>query len=147
MSSTRIDSDIAPAPLGPYPHARRVGNLLFLSGIGPRLRGARTPPGVTLADDGRVTQYDIEIQCRSVFDNVRNVLASAGAHWGQLIDITVFLTDLERDFAVYNRVYAEQFPDPAHQPCRTTVGVARLPGPIAVELKCIAALDIPTPDP
>ena len=137
----RFDSSAAPPPLGPYPHARRVGNLLFLSGIGPRQPGAKVPPGVELDSAGGVTRYDIETQCRSMFANVRSVLEAAGARWDQLVDITVFLTDLERDFAVYNHVYAEHFPDPAHQPCRTTVGVARLPGPIAVEAKCVAVLE------
>ena len=138
----RIDSDQAPPPLGPYPHARRVGNLLWLSGIGPRQPDARTPPGIELDADGRVIRYDIEIQCRSMFANVRSVLEAAGARWEQLVDVTVFLIDLERDFAVYNRVYAEHFPNPAHQPCRTTVGVARLPGPIAIEAKCIAVIEL-----
>jgi len=137
----RIDTESAPAPLGSYPHARRVGNLLFLSGIGPRQPGSKVPPGVELDAEGRVIAYDIETQCRSVFENIRIVLEAAGGRWDQLVDVTMFLTDLERDFAVYNRVYAEHFPDPAHQPCRTTIGVARLPGPIAVEAKCIAVLE------
>jgi 2-aminomuconate deaminase len=136
----RIDTESAPAPLGSYPHARRVGNLLFLSGIGPRQPGSKIPPGVELDAEGRVAAYDIETQCRSVFGNIRIVLEAAGARWDQLVDVTMFLTDLERDFEVYNRVYAEHFPDPVHQPCRTTIGVARLPGPIAVEAKCIAVL-------
>jgi 2-aminomuconate deaminase len=138
--SERIDSDRAPAPLGPYPHARRVGDLIFLSGIGPREPGAGTTPGVVLDAQGRVAEHDIETQCRSVFANMLRVLEASGARWSDLVDVTMFLTDLERDFAVYNRVYAEYFPDPAHQPCRTTVGVARLPGPIAIEAKCIAVV-------
>ncbi len=139
-SNESFTSATAPAPLGSYPHARRAGNLLFLSGIGPRKRGQSTIPGIKLDDRGCVAGYDIEAQCRSVLENVRQVLEEAGSSWERLIDVTVFLIDLERDFAVYNRVYGEYFSDPAHQPCRTTVGVARLPGPIAIELKCIATV-------
>ncbi|MEO1481828.1 MAG: Rid family hydrolase [Myxococcota bacterium] len=137
MTDKRIDVDGAPAPVGAYPHARRVGNLLFLSGIGPRVRGQDAIPGVTLDAQGKVADYDIEIQCHSVFRNVREVLEGAGARWDQLVDVTVFLTNIERDFGAYNRVYAEYFT--AAAPCRTTVEVNRLPTPIAIELKCIAA--------
>jgi 2-aminomuconate deaminase len=133
-----ILSSRAPEALGPYPHARRVGNLLFISGMGPRRRGERNVPGVELDAAGRIVRYDIEAQCRAVFDNVRIILEDAGSSWERLIDVTVFLTDLERDFATYNRVYAEYFGKV--MPCRTTVGVARLPGPIAIELKCIATV-------
>ena len=133
-----IDSPSAPLPLGSYPHALRAGGLLFLSGIGPRERGRKEVPGVELNPDGTVRSYDIEEQCRRVFRNVRAVLESAGARWESLVDVTAFLTDLPRDFAAYNRVYGEHFRD--HRPCRTTVGVASLPGPIAVELKCVAFL-------
>ncbi len=133
-----IFSPRAPEPLGPYPHARRVGNLLFISGMGPRRRGERTIPGVELDATGRVIRYDIEAQCRSVFENVRVILEDSGSSWERLVDVTVFLTDLERDFAAYNRIYGEYFG--AVQPTRTTIGVARLPGPIAIELKCIATL-------
>ena len=119
-----IDSESAPEPVGAYPHARRVGDLLFLSGIGPRRRGSDAIP------------EGIEAQCRSVFDNVRRVLEDAGASWDRLVDVTVFLTNIEADFDAYNRVYAEYFADAA--PCRTTVEVNRLPTPIAIELKCIA---------
>lgn len=139
MTDDTLRSNTAPEPLGAYPHARRVGNLLFLSGIGPRSRGEQTIPGVVLGADGEVVDYDIETQCRAVFRNVKTVLEEAGSSWNRLVDITVFLTDLEADFPAYNRVYAEFFTD--HQPCRTTIGVARLPGPIAVELKCIATVD------
>jgi len=136
-----LQSSRAPEPVGLYPHARRVGNLLFLSGIGPRKRGSRDIPGVTLASDGRIAAYDIEVQCRSVFDNVRAVLEDAGASWDDLVDVTVYLTNMQADFATYNRIYAEYFADV--QPCRTTLGIHSLPTPIAIELKCIAAL--PTP--
>ena len=133
-----VTSPRAPEALGPYPHARRVGNLLFISGMGPRRRGEQQVPGVELDADGRVVRYEIEAQCRAVFDNVRVILEDAGSSWEHLVDVTVFLTDLERDFATYNRIYAEYFG--AVKPCRTTVGVTRLPGPIAIELKCIATI-------
>lgn len=126
----------APAPVGAYPHARRVGELLFLSGIGPRSPDGSGIPGATLDADGNVVGYDIEAQCHSVFRNVKAVLESAGAVWEDLVDITVFLTDMQRDFAAFNRVYAEYFRQDG--PCRTTVEVTRLPTPIAIELKCIA---------
>ncbi len=132
-------SQKAPEPVGAYPHARRAGGLLFLSGIGPRLRGSREIPGVTLDGAGGIVAHDIEIQCRAVFENVRLVLEEAGSSFDRLVDVTVFLTDIERDFEVYNRVYAEYFG--AIRPCRTTVEVNRLPTPIAIELKCIATLD------
>lgn len=138
-SKGRYDSDEAPPPVGLYPHARRVGELLFLSGIGPRKRGTTEIPGVSLDADGRVTAVDIEAQCRSVFENIRAVLEDAGSCWENLVDVTVFLTDMERDFETYNRIYAEYFAEV--QPCRTTVEVTRLPTPIAIELKCIATVD------
>jgi len=133
-----IESSRAPEPVGLYPHARRAGGFLFLSGIGPRVRGSSQIPGVKLAADGSVESYDIEAQCRSVFANVRAVLEEAGSSWEKLVDVTVYLTDLRRDFAVYNRLWAEHFPDPATRPCRTTVEIHRLPTPIAIELKCVA---------
>jgi 2-aminomuconate deaminase len=139
MAGQRIDSAKAPEPVGPYPHARRVGNLLFLSGVGPRRRGAKEIPGVHLDEDGNIVAYDIEAQCRSVFENVRTILEAAGSRWENLVDVTVFLTDLKKDFPIYNRLYAEYFAD--SQPCRTTVEVSRLPTPIAIELKCIAIID------
>ena len=132
----RIDSSQAPEPVGAYPHARRVGELIFLSGIGPRKRGTTEIPGVELDDAGEAVRVDIEAQCRSVFDNVRQVLLDSGSSWENLVDVTVFLTDIKRDFETYNRIYAEYFAD--NQPCRTTVEVNRLPTPIAIELKCIA---------
>jgi 2-aminomuconate deaminase len=136
MSS--LVSQNAPEPVGHYPHARRAGGLLFLSGVGPRKRGSKEIPGVTLRPDGSVAAVDIEAQCRSVFDNVRAILEEAGSGWEHLVDVTVFLTDLRRDFAVYNRLWAEYFVD--DPPCRTTVEVSRLPTPIAIELKCIATV-------
>jgi len=139
MTSPRIDSQRAPEPVGPYPHARRVGNLLFLSGVGPRKRGERAISGVQLGERGQVVSYDIEVQCRLVFENVRLILEEAGSQWDNLVDVTVFLTNLEQDFSAYNRLYAEHFK--SNQPCRTTVGVSRLPTPIAIELKCIATID------
>ena len=126
----------APPPVGAYPHAKQVGDLLFLSGIGPRPAGDGPIPGTAISTDGEVITTDIEAQCHAVFANVRTVLESAGASWDDLVDITVFLTDLRRDFETYNRVYAEYFS--ADGPCRTTVEVTSLPTPIAIELKCIA---------
>jgi 2-aminomuconate deaminase len=137
---TSIHSDAAPAPVGAYPHARRVGDLLFLSGVGPRTPGTNEIPGNVHDADGRLVAYDIQAQCRQVFANVRAVLEAAGARWEDLVDVTVFLTDMQRDFAAYNRIYAEHFTDPATAPCRTTLGITALPTPIAIELKCIAAL-------
>jgi 2-aminomuconate deaminase len=133
-----IVSRRAAEPVGPYPHARRVGNLLFLSGIGPRERGSQTIPGVTLNEKGDVVSYDIETQIHSVFRNVRYILEEAGTKWENLVDITIFLTDIKNDFAALNRVYGEYFKD--NQPCRTTVEVNRLPTPIAIEVKCIATI-------
>lgn len=127
----------APAPVGAYPHARRVGGLLFLSGVGPRRPGDDDVPGNEYDADGRLLRYDIEAQCRQVFANVRAVLEAAGARWQDLVDVTVFLTDMERDFAAYNRLYAEHFA--GIDACRTTVGIRALPTPIAIELKCVAA--------
>ena len=137
---SRIDSQRAPEPVGAYPHARRVGNLLFLSGIGPRVRGSKEIPGVRLRPDGTVESYDLEAQCRSVFANVRAILEDAGSGWDKLVDVTVFLTDMKRDFPLYNRLWAEHFPEPSTRPCRTTVEVGALPTPIAIELKCIATV-------
>ena len=132
-----IRTTAAPPPVGAYPHARRVGDLLMLSGLGPRSPDGGPIPGVELGADGQIVNYDIETQCHAVFANVKAVLADAGAELGNLVDITVFLTDIARDFATYNRVYAEYF-DADTGPCRTTVEISRLPTPIAIELKCIA---------
>ena len=138
--SEPIRTDAAPAPVGAYPHARRCGDLLFLSGVGPRMPGTNAIPGNVTDAAGRLAAYDIEAQCRQVFANVRAVLEASGACWEDLVDVTVFLTDMARDFAAYNRLYAEYFPDPARAPCRTTLGIAALPTPIAIELKCIAVI-------
>jgi 2-aminomuconate deaminase len=134
--SKEMSSSRAPEPVGAYPHSRRSGSLLFLSGIGPRKRGSREIPGVTLNPDGTIASYDIETQCRSVFDNVRAVLEDSGARWEDLVDVTVYLTNMKSDFATYNRLYAEYFA--TNRPCRTTVEISSLPTPIAIELKCIA---------
>ncbi|HIA79296.1 MAG TPA: RidA family protein [Candidatus Marinimicrobia bacterium] len=133
-----VNSDKAPEPVGPYPHARKVGNLLFLSGVGPRKPGMKTIPGVELDKSGNILSYNIVDQCRSVFENVRYILKDAGSHWDNLVDVTVFLTNMKNDFPVYNQVYAEYFKN--NQPCRTTVEVTALPTPIAIELKCIATI-------
>ena len=133
-----VRTDRAPVPVGAYPHARRVGQWLYLSGVGPREPGSQAVPGNVLDAEGHLTSYDIEAQCRQVFANVRAVLEASGAAWTDLVDVTVFLTDLPRDFAAYNRLYAEHFA--GVDACRTTVGVSALPTPIAIELKCIAVL-------
>ena len=132
-------SDKAPKPVGAYPHARKEGNLLFLSGVGPRNKNSNEMPGVDLDKDGNVISHDIEAQCHAVFNNIRNILEESGSKWDNLVDITVFLTDMEKDFDTYNRIYADYFK--STQPCRTTVGVTSLPTPIAIELKCIATID------
>lgn len=129
----------APEPVGLYPHARRAGKLLFLSGVGPRQPGGGGIPGVTLDSDGNVTAHDIEVQARAVFDNVRMILEDAGSSWDRLVDVTVYLTDMQTDFDGYNRAWAEYFSD--NPPARTTVEVGALPTPIAIELKCIATID------
>jgi len=134
-----IRADTAPRAVGSYPHARRVGHLLFLSGIGPRSATDNSIPGNAYDADGGLACYDIVAQCHSVFANVRAVLEASGAGWNDLVDVTVYLTDMTRDFKAYNAVWAEYFPDPAHAPCRTTLGITALPTPIAIELKCIAA--------
>jgi 2-aminomuconate deaminase len=137
--SEKINSDKAPEPVGLYPHARKVGNLLFLSGVGPRKKGSKEIPGVTLDESGKIISYDIEQQCHSVFQNVRYVLEASGARWEDLVDVTVFLTNMKADFPIYNKVYAEYFKE--NLPCRTTVEINALPTPIAIELKCIATVD------
>ena len=138
MKNGNTMSSRAPEPVGAYPHARRVGDLLFLSGVGPRTRGSKEIPGVTFGDDGEIVSYDIEEQCRSVFQNVRYILEDAGTSWENIVDVTVFLTNMNDDFAIYNRIYAEYFGD--NKPCRTTVEVNALPTPIAIELKVIATI-------
>jgi 2-aminomuconate deaminase len=136
MSGNPVDSQRAPKPVGLYPHARRVGDLLFLSGVGPREAGTNAIPGNEYDADGKLIKYDIEAQCHSVFRNVRAILEDAGADWADLVDVTVFLTNMKADFPTYNRIYAEYFSE--NRPCRTTVEVLSLPTPIAIELKCIA---------
>lgn len=138
--SDAVHAAAAPKAVGSYPHARRVGNLLFLSGIGPRDPQTNAIVGNEYFADGRVRRYDIEAQARTVFANVRAVLDASGASWEDLVDVTVYLTDMARDFKAYNAVWAEHFPDPSAAPCRTTLGITALPTPIAIELKCIAAL-------
>ena len=133
-----IFSERAPEPVGPYPHAKQVGHLIFVSGIGPRKRGSTEIPGVTLDPQGNLMAYDFEVQCRAVFDNIRMVLEDAGSGWERIVDVTGFLTNLKADFAAYNRLYGEYFAE--NQPARTTVEVSRLPTPIAVELKVIATI-------
>ena len=136
--SVPVNSSRAPEPVGLYPHARRVGNLLFLSGVGPRERGTKKIPGVELDAQGSILSSDIEAQCHSVFRNVRAILEEAGSSWEQLVDVTVYLTNMRRDFPTYNRLWAEYFKD--SQPCRTTLEINALPTPIAIELKCIATV-------
>jgi len=134
----KIHSNKAPEPVGLYPHARRVGNLLFLSGVGPREKGSKKIPGVELDEKGNIISYDIEAQCHSVFRNIKYILEEAGSDWKNIVDVTVFLTNMKADFTTYNRIYAEYFN--TNQPCRTTIEVNCLPTPIAIELKVIATL-------
>lgn len=136
--SQEHNSDQAPEPVGLYPHARKVGNLLFLSGVGPRERGKKEIPGVTLNESGKIASYDIAAQCHSVFKNVRLILEASGSSWENLVDVTVFLTNMDDDFKTYNEIYAEYFKD--NRPCRTTIEINKLPTPIAIELKCIATV-------
>jgi 2-aminomuconate deaminase len=139
--SKSFESSRAPEPVGAFPHAKRVGDFLFLSGIGPRVRGSNEIPGVTLDSTGNITSYDIEKQCCAVFENVRLVLEDVGASWNDIVDVTVFLTNMKKDFPIYNKLYAEQFAGPGKpNPTRTTVEVTALPTPIAIELKVIAAV-------
>jgi 2-aminomuconate deaminase len=145
MHGGGIHAGNAPKAVGSYPHARRVGNLLFLSGIGPRDPLTNAIPGNEQFADGRVHRYDIQAQTRAVFANARAVLEASGARWEDLVDVTVYLTDMLRDFRPYNAVWAEYFPDPATAPCRTTVGITALPTPIAIELKCIAVIPAHAP--
>ena len=128
----------APSPVGSYPHAKKVGNLLFLSGVGPRVRGAKQIPGVNLGPEGQIVSYDIEKQCVSVFNNIKQILNDSGSDWTKIVDVTVFLTNMKNDFETYNAVYAKYFSDT--MPTRTTVEVNCLPTPIAIELKVIATL-------
>jgi 2-aminomuconate deaminase len=139
--SKSFQSSRAPEPVGAFPHAKRVGNLLFLSGIGPRKRGSKEIPGVKLDPIGNVASYDIETQCRAVFENVRLVLEDSGASWNDIVDVTVFLTNMKKDFSTYNKLYAQYFSGEGKpNPTRTTIEVGALPTPIAIELKVIAAV-------
>jgi 2-aminomuconate deaminase len=138
--SGSIHAAAAPKAVGRYPHARRVGNTLYLSGIGPRDARDDSIPGNVVGHDGSLVSYDIVAQCHSVFANVRAVLEASGAGWADLVDVTVYLTDMARDFKAYNAVWAEYFPEAERAPCRTTLGITALPTPIAIELKCIAVL-------
>ena len=134
-----VFSDKAPEPVGAYPHARKVGNLLFLSGVGPRKRGSKEIPGATIVGSGNLISYDIGVQCHSVFENVKNILEASGSRWENLVDVTVYLTNMKNDFGAFNEIYAEYFKE--NQPCRTTVEVSALPTKIAIELKCVAVLE------
>ena len=138
MNGEKINSNRAPQAVGLYPHARKVGNLLFLSGVGPRKAGQKEIPGVTLDEKGGIVNYDIELQCHSVFENIRFILEDAGSSWDNIIDVQVFLTNMKDDFKIYNKIYAEYFKD--NQPCRTTIEIKSLPTPIAIELKIIATI-------
>ena len=133
-----IQSKNAPEPVGAYPHAKRVGNLLFLSGVGPRKSNCKKIPGVEIGARGEILSYDIEKQCHAVFENVKIILDESESSWDNLVDVTVFLTNMKSDFQIYNRIYAEYFSD--NLPCRTTVEVLSLPTPIAIELKCVATI-------
>tara|TARA_B100000683_G_scaffold265032_1_gene295440 strand:+ start:853 stop:1278 length:426 start_codon:yes stop_codon:yes gene_type:complete len=141
MSEEIIHSNSAPEPVGFYPHARKAGNLLFLSGVGPREKGTKKIPGVELNEKGEILSYDIAKQCHSVFNNVRLILEDSGSSWNQLLDVTVFLTNMKDDFQIYNEIYKEYFSKIPNPPCRTTVEIKSLPTPIGIELKCIALVD------
>jgi len=138
MNGEKFNSDRAPVAVGLYPHARKVGDFLFLSGVGPRKLGQTEIPGVTLNENGELESYDIDIQCHSVFENIRYILEDAGSSWDNIVDVQVFLTNMKDDFVVYNKIYAEYFKN--NQPSRTTVEVKSLPTPIAIELKVIATI-------
>ena len=138
MNGEKINSDRAPAAVGLYPHARKVGNMLYLSGVGPRQVGKTDIPGVNLNSKGEVESYNIAEQCHAVFDNIRFILEDAGSSWENIVDVQVFLTNMKDDFKIYNKIYAEYFKD--NQPCRTTIEIKSLPTPIAIELKIIATI-------
>ena len=138
MNGEKFNSERAPSAVGLYPHARKVGNLLFLSGVGPRKAEQTDIPGVTLNANGEIESYNIEDQCHSVFENIRFILEDAGSSWEKIVDVQVFLTNMKDDFKIYNKIYAEYFA--ANQPCRTTIEIKSLPTPIAIELKVIATI-------
>jgi 2-aminomuconate deaminase len=139
MSKEIVHTTSAATPLGAYPHARKVGNLLFLSGIGPRSAKDNSIPGLELDAEGNIVKYDIEAECHSVFANVKAVLEASGSSWEKIVDVTVFLTNMKKDFPIYNKIYADYFT--SVQACRTTVEIRSLPTPIAIELKVIATID------
>jgi 2-aminomuconate deaminase len=136
MSDGKIESKRAPEPVGAYPHARKVGDFIFYSGMGPRSRGSKDIPGVTLNEKGEIESYDIATQCHSVFNNLKMVVEESGASWMDVVDVTVFLTNMKADFPTYNKIYAEYFKE--NQPCRTTLEIKSLPTPIAIEVKAVA---------
>ena len=138
MNGEKFNSDRAPGAVGLYPHARKVGNILYLSGVGPRKAGETDIPGVTLNENGEIENYDIATQCHSVFENIRWILEDAGSSWEKIVDVQVFLTNMKDDFKTYNKIYAAYFKD--NQPCRTTIEIKSLPTPIAIELKVIATI-------
>ena len=138
MNGEKYNSERAPQAVGLYPHARKVGDLLFLSGVGPRKAGTKEIPGVTLDTYGNIIEYDIEKQCHSVFQNIKFILEDAGSSWNKIVDVQVFLTNMKDDFKTYNKIYAQYFKD--NQPCRTTIEINCLPTPIAIELKVIATI-------
>ena len=138
MNGEKFNSDRAPGAVGLYPHARKVGNILYLSGVGPRKAGETDIPGVTLNENGEIENYDIATQCHSVFENIRFILEDAGSSWDNIVDVQVFLTNMKDDFKTYNKIYAAYFKD--NQPCRTTIEIKSLPTPIAIELKVIATI-------
>tara|TARA_B100001248_G_C27399122_1_gene468434 strand:- start:5003 stop:5419 length:417 start_codon:yes stop_codon:yes gene_type:complete len=138
MNGEKYNSERAPQAVGLYPHARKVGDLLFLSGVGPRKAGTKEIPGVTLDKYGNIIEYDIETQCHSVFQNIKFILEDAGSSWDKIVDVQVFLTNMKDDFKTYNKIYAQYFKD--NQPCRTTIEIKSLPTPIAIELKVIATI-------
>tara|TARA_B100000768_G_scaffold181728_1_gene206026 strand:- start:2549 stop:2965 length:417 start_codon:yes stop_codon:yes gene_type:complete len=138
MNGEKFNSNRAPQAVGLYPHARKVGNILYLSGVGPRKFGTKEIPGVSLDNRGEIESYDIEKQCHSVFTNIKYILEDAGSSWDNIIDVQVFLTNMKDDFKTYNKIYAEYFKD--NQPCRTTIEINSLPTPIAIELKVIATI-------
>ncbi len=135
-NNIKIESSKAPEPVGLYPHARKVGDFIYYSGIGPRERGTKKIPGVELDEQGNITSYDIATQCRSVFNNLKLVVEDSGAEWKNVIDVTIFLTNMKADFKTYNEIYAEYFAE--NMPCRTTIEIKSLPTPIAIEIKAIA---------
>ncbi len=138
MNGEKFNSDRAPGAVGLYPHARKVGNFLFLSGVGPRKAGQADIPGVTLNSNGEIQSYDIENQCHSVFENIKFILEDSGSSWNNIVDVQVFLTNMKDDFKIYNKIYSEYFKK--NQPCRTTIEIKSLPTPIAIELKIIATI-------